>query len=84
MISSVAGVICCMIALISVGVIVVRRLAFGDPVAGWASLACIITLLGGLQLLCMGIIGQYLAKTYMETKKRPIYIISETNREGDE
>ena len=47
----------------------------GDPVDGWPSLVCIITLLGGIQLLCLGIIGQYLSKTYLETKRRPIYIV---------
>ncbi len=62
--------------------IVVRKLMFGDPVAGWPSLACIIVFLGGVQLLCMGIMGQYLAKTYMEVKGRPHYIIGETNREN--
>lgn len=60
--------------------IVVRRLFYGDPVAGWASLICVIILIGGLQLFCLGIMGQYIAKTYMETKKRPHYIISRTNR----
>ena len=61
--------------------IVVRRLIFGDPVAGWASTICVIIFIGGLQLFCLGIIGQYLAKTYMETKNRPHYIISDTNAE---
>ena len=83
MIASVAGLICCFAALIGVAVIVIRRLIFGDPVAGWASLASIIVFLGGLQLLCIGIMGQYLAKTYMETKKRPIYIVRETNKKLD-
>lgn len=57
--------------------IVIKALVFGDPVAGFPSLIVIITLLGGIQLLFLGIIGEYLAKTYMETKKRPIYIIKE-------
>ena len=83
MIASVAGLICCFIALIGVMVIVIRRLIFGDPVAGWASLASIIVFLGGLQLLCTGIMGQYLAKTYMETKRRPVYIVRETNKKLD-
>ena len=61
--------------------IVVRRLIWGDPVAGWASTICVIIFIGGLQLFCLGIIGQYLAKTYMEVKHRPHYIISETNAE---
>ena len=61
--------------------IVLRRLIFGDPVAGWASTICVIIFIGGLQLFCLGIIGQYLAKTYMEVKNRPHYIISDTNAE---
>lgn len=60
--------------------IIVRRLLFGDPVAGWASTICVIIFIGGLQLFCLGIMGQYIAKIYMETKKRPHYIIAETNR----
>ena len=59
--------------------IVLRRLIFGDPVAGWASTICVIIFIGGVQMLCMGIMGQYLAKMYMETKKRPHFIIAETN-----
>ena len=59
--------------------IVVRRLIWGDPVAGWASTICVIIFIGGLQLFCLGIIGQYLAKTYLEVKNRPHYIISDTN-----
>ncbi|MFU0826444.1 MAG: Bactoprenol glucosyl transferase-like protein from prophage CPS-53 [Lachnoclostridium sp.] len=61
--------------------IVIRRLVFGDPVDGWASLICVIGFIGGIQLFCMGIMGQYIAKTYSEVKNRPHYIISETNRE---
>ncbi len=61
--------------------IALRRLLFGDPVDGWASLACIITFLGGVQLFCMGIMGQYIAKTYAETKKRPHYIVADSNLE---
>ena len=69
------GVIFCLIAFIIVIVIIIRTLAFGDPVSGWPSLICVILLLGGLQLLALGIIGQYLAKTYLETKHRPVYIV---------
>ena len=61
--------------------IIVRRLIWGDPVAGWASTICVIIFIGGLQLFCLGIIGQYLAKTYMEVKNRPHFIVSETNAE---
>lgn len=59
--------------------IVIRKLIFGDPVAGWASLICVMLFIGGFQLLCLGIIGQYLAKIYMETKSRPHYIVAKTN-----
>ena len=59
--------------------IVVRRLLFGDPVAGWASIVCIVIFIGGVQLLCLGVIGQYLARTYLETKHRPHFIIADTN-----
>lgn len=65
-------------------VIVGRKVIFGDPVAGWASTVCIIIFIGGVQLFCLGIIGGYLAKTYMETKKRPHYIIAESNRKNVE
>ena len=74
-IASVVGVIFCLLALVRLVFIVVRTLLVGDPVDGWPSLVCIITLLGGIQLLCLGIIGQYLSKTYLETKRRPIYIV---------
>ena len=60
--------------------IIFRKVVFGDPVAGWASTICTIIFVGGIQLFCLGIMGQYLAKTYMETKKRPHFIISESNR----
>lgn len=68
-------------SFIFLAVIIFRKLLFGDPVAGWASTICIIIFIGGLQMFCLGIIGQYLAKTYMETKHRPHFIISESNRE---
>ena len=60
--------------------LVLRRLIFGDPVAGWASIVCIIIFIGGIQLFCIGIMGQYIAKIYMESKHRPVFIISESNR----
>ncbi len=62
------------------GILIVRRLIFGDPVAGWASTICVIIFIGGIQLLCLGIIGQYIAKIYMETKHRPHYLIAESNK----
>lgn len=79
-IASVLGLLACLVAFAMICVIVVKTLAFGDPVGGWPSLACIILLMGGLQLFCTGILGQYLAKTYLETKRRPIYIIAETEK----
>ena len=60
--------------------IVLRRLLFGDPVAGWASLICVIIFVGGIQMFSIGIMGQYISRMYMETKKRPHYIVSETNQ----
>ena len=59
-------------------VVLVKTLAFGDPVGGWPSMICVILFLGGVQLLCIGILGQYLSKTYLETKRRPIYLVRET------
>ena len=79
--ASMFGIIFCLLAFIMILFIVVRTLAFGDPVAGWPSMVCIIFLIGGIQLLCIGIIGQYLSKTYLETKKRPQYIIKDSNIE---
>ncbi|MCI5858102.1 MAG: glycosyltransferase family 2 protein [Agathobacter sp.] len=78
--ASYGGVFLTFISFLAIIFVVVRRLIFGDPVSGWASLVCIITFIGGVQLFCMGIIGQYLSKTYLETKRRPHFIISETNR----
>ena len=60
--------------------IIVRKLIFGDAVPGWASTICVIIFIGGLQLFCLGIMGQYIAKTYMEVKQRPHYIIAESNK----
>ena len=77
--ASIFGVLFSMVAFIMIIVIIVRTLIYGDPVSGWPSLACIITLIGGIQLLCIGILGQYLSKTYLETKKRPVYIEKESN-----
>lgn len=76
-IASWAGVLMCVLAAIFIVLIVVRALLFGDPTSGWPSLACIILFIGGIQLFCIGVLGQYLAKTYLETKDRPIYICRE-------
>ncbi|MDS0525876.1 glycosyltransferase family 2 protein [Clostridium sp. SHJSY1] len=67
------------ISFIMIIFIIIRKILFGDEVTGWTSLVCIITFIGGVQLFCMGIMGQYIAKTYMETKKRPHFIVAETN-----
>ena len=80
-IASVVGLLVCLAAVAALAVVLVKTLAFGDPVAGWPSMICIILFLGGVQLLTVGIIGQYLAKTYLETKKRPIYILAEKSQE---
>lgn len=75
--ASVMGVVFCILAFVLIIVIIVRTSVFGDPTSGWPSLVCIISLVSGVQLLCLGVIGQYLSKTYMEVKKRPIYIAKE-------
>lgn len=77
MISSVVGVLFCVLAFVMIIFIIVRKLIFGDPVSGWPSLVCIILLTSGVQFFCTGILGQYLAKTYMEVKRRPIYLVKE-------
>ena len=76
--SSVLGVIFCIVAFIAIIFIIVKTLVYGDPTPGWPSLACIIVFVSGVQLFCMGVIGQYLSKTYLEVKNRPIYIVKET------
>ena len=78
-ISSIIGVLFCLISFIIIIFIVIRTLIFGDPTSGWPSLACIIFFVSGVQLFCIGIIGQYLSKVYLEVKNRPIYIIKDTN-----
>ena len=82
-IASVVGLLVCLAAVAALAVVLVKTLAFGDPVAGWPSMICIILFLGGVQLLTVGIIGQYLAKTYLETKKRPIYILAEESQDKE-
>lgn len=75
--ASVFGLIMCIVAFIFIIVIIVRTLIFGDPTNGWPSMVCIMLLIAGIQLLCMGILGQYLSKAYLETKNRPIYLVQE-------
>lgn len=76
-IASLFGLLFCLIAFVMILIIVLKTLIWGDPVTGWPSLACIIFFVGGIQLFCLGIVGQYLSKMYLETKKRPIYIAKE-------
>ena len=78
-IASWGGISMTFVASLMLLLIIIRKLLFGDPVAGWASLVCIMIFIGGLQLFCLGIIGQYISKIYMEVKHRPAYIIAETN-----
>ena len=78
-IASVMGLIFCIIAFFMILVIIAKTLIYGDPVAGYPSLVCIIFLIAGVQLFCLGVQGQYIAKTYLETKKRPIYLVRESN-----
>ena len=75
---SLIGVVVCIIAFLFLLFVVIRAVIFGDPVAGWPSLICVISFLSGIQLLGTGVVGMYLSKTYLETKKRPIYIKKES------
>ena len=80
-IASIAGVFSFIVAIAAMLFIIIRRLVFGDPVAGWASTVVIILFIGGIQLLSIGILGLYLSKLYLEAKDRPIYLIGESNIE---
>lgn len=77
MVASWLGVFMCLVSIVAIVFVVVRQLMFGGSAFGWPSMVCIIVFLGGIQLLCIGILGQYLAKTYLESKNRPIYIAKE-------
>lgn len=79
--ASVIGFLFCIISFLMIIFIIGKTLMFGDPAIGWPSLVCIIFMLSGIQLFFLGIIGQYLAKTYLEVKQRPIYIVKDTNIE---
>lgn len=81
---SILGLLFCAAAFLAIIFIIVRTLVFGDPTSGWPSMVCIIMLVSGVQLLCMGIIGQYMAKTYLETKKRPLYLVEEEKLDSEE
>ena len=76
-ISAIVGFIFCFVSFLLILVIIFKTLIYGDPVSGWPSTVCIIFMVSGIQLFCMGIIGEYMAKTYLETKSRPIYIVKE-------
>ncbi len=84
MLSSIIGLIFCIVAFILIVVIIIKTLVFGDPTSGWPSLTCIIFFVSGIQLFSLGVIGQYLSKTYLEIKNRPIYIIKETEKDMKE
>ena len=79
--SSIIGLIFCAVAFFAIIFIIAKTLIYGDPTSGWPSLACIIVFVSGIQLFTIGIIGQYLSKTYLEVKKRPIYIVKETEKD---
>jgi len=79
LISSFVGILFCVISFFAILFIIVKTLVWGDEVGGWPSLACIIIFVSGVQLFFLGVIGEYLAKIYLETKKRPVYIVKETN-----
>ena len=83
-IASVIGILCCLIAVVWMIWIIIKTVVWGETVAGFPTLACLILLIGGSIQLSLGIIGQYLAKTYLETKHRPIYIVAETNEDHHE
>ena len=80
-IAAIVGFLFFIISFIMILVIIIKTLAFGDPVSGWPSLVCIVFFVSGVQLFCIGIIGAYLSKTYLETKNRPIYIVKETEKD---
>lgn len=79
--AAVMGLVFCLAAFVGIIVIVAKTLMFGDPVGGWPSMICVILFVGGVQLLALGVIGQYLAKTYLETKGRPVYIVRKTSED---
>ena len=76
-----SGIFFTFVAAVVLLIVFIRAVVYGDPVAGWPSLVCIILFTGGVQLFCLGVMGQYISKIYKETKKRPQYIIGQTNKE---
>ena len=81
--SSIIGLLFCLVAFLLIILIIVRTLVFGDPTSGWPSMVCIIFFVSGVQLFSLGIIGQYMSKSYLEIKHRPIYIIRETEKDEE-
>ena len=77
-IASLLGILLFLAAMIIIVYVVIKTILYGDPVAGFPTLICAVCFIGGIQLFCMGILGQYLAKTYMEVKRRPVYLIKES------
>jgi len=73
------GVLMCGISALAIIFIIVRQILYGGSAFGWPSMVCIMIFLGGIQLLCIGVLGSYLSRTYLEVKRRPIYICQETN-----
>ncbi len=80
-VAAVLGLVFCLVAFIMVIIIVVKTIIYGDPVGGWPSMICVVLMMGGLQLLALGVIGEYLAKMYLETKRRPVYIVRKTEQD---
>jgi glycosyltransferase involved in cell wall biosynthesis len=78
-IASIIGVVLCLAAFVLITVVVIKTILYGDPVAGFPTLICAVCFIGGIQLFCLGIIGQYLAKMYLEVKKRPVYLVQESS-----
>lgn len=83
-IAAIVGILFCFISFLMIIVIIIRTLIWSDPTSGWPSMVCIMFFLSGVQLFCTGIIGEYLSKTYLETKQRPIYILRESSEEEEE
>lgn len=81
MIATLAGILFCFLAFIMIIAIIVKTCLYGDPVSGWPSMVCIVLFVSGVQLFCLGIMGQYMSKEYMEIKGRPIYIVKETEKD---
>ena len=82
--SSLLGILFCLIAFIMIVIMVIQAVAFGNTGSGYATIICLILLMGGIQLFCIGILGQYLAKDYLENKKRPIYLVQKSSKDDKE